>query len=159
MREFFRGWRRKFGVMTLVMACLFGLEWLRGQSTVDLIQFTTGNRTWQEWAFSDGIIRYWAIKAEDVPKETIPNVIRWKSYDLFWGMFDKHGDQQLLRWLENRHKPYEGPIRDWKIPCSLFIRFWTIIIPLLLLSVFLLFSKPPPHKPQTPPEPTPVTDG
>ena len=159
MREFFKPWRRKIGVVTLAMACLLGLEWLRGQSTVDLIQITTGNRTWQEWAFSDGIIRYWTIKADDVPKETMPNVIRWKSYGTGWGMFDKNFDRQLMRWLENRHKPYDGPIQDWKIPCSLFIPFWTIILPLLPLTAFLLLSKPRLHKSESPSNSFPETPG
>ena len=31
MREFFRGWRRKAGTVTLVMACVLSLLWYRSQ--------------------------------------------------------------------------------------------------------------------------------
>jgi len=37
MREFFRGWRRKVGVMTLLMACVFMGGWLRSLITTDSV--------------------------------------------------------------------------------------------------------------------------
>ena len=36
MREFFRGWRRKVGCVTLVMACALALNWAASYSTVNL---------------------------------------------------------------------------------------------------------------------------
>src|SRR5579863_8368559 len=35
MREFFRGWKRKFGLVTLTIACLSGCGWIRSLSTDD----------------------------------------------------------------------------------------------------------------------------
>lgn len=37
MSEFFKGWRRKMGVMTLVMACVFAVLWARSQIICDMV--------------------------------------------------------------------------------------------------------------------------
>jgi len=37
MREFFHGWRRKIGVVTLVMACVLMVGWVRSPETCDLL--------------------------------------------------------------------------------------------------------------------------
>jgi hypothetical protein len=44
MREFFRGWRRKAGVVTLVMACVSMCMWIRGRVFIEGALFDTGNR-------------------------------------------------------------------------------------------------------------------
>lgn len=41
MGEFFKGWRRKTGVLTLVMACLFAAVWVRSMYQRDY-QFVSG---------------------------------------------------------------------------------------------------------------------
>lgn len=35
MWEFFRGWRRKVGVLTLMMTCIFAAGWVRSFFTID----------------------------------------------------------------------------------------------------------------------------
>ena len=37
MGEFFKGWRRKVGVLTLVMACMFMAVWIRSSLVIDKI--------------------------------------------------------------------------------------------------------------------------
>ena len=39
MDEFFRGWRRKIGVLTLVMACVFMVGWVRSEAMFDMIAY------------------------------------------------------------------------------------------------------------------------
>lgn len=36
MREFFKGWKRKLGCATLIMACVFAVGWMRSYTTTDL---------------------------------------------------------------------------------------------------------------------------
>src|SRR3954462_3489874 len=63
MREFFRGWRRKLGVATLVMACVFAAGWVRSLFHRDNINLS---RT--AWVVSkNGQLAYWHIVA--VPEE------------------------------------------------------------------------------------------
>lgn len=40
MREFFQGWRRKAGLLTLLVACLFMTGWVRSLVVQDRIEFT-----------------------------------------------------------------------------------------------------------------------
>ena len=45
MREFFHGWRRKAGCVTLVMACVLAGLWVRTMIFADQIVFNIGERT------------------------------------------------------------------------------------------------------------------
>ena len=36
MGDFFHGWRRKIGVVTLVVACVFLVTWMRSESKIDV---------------------------------------------------------------------------------------------------------------------------
>jgi hypothetical protein len=44
MRDFFGGWRRKAGVVTLVMACAVMWLWWRSWTTADYFRFKIGDR-------------------------------------------------------------------------------------------------------------------
>ena len=41
MREFFRGWKRKLGVVSLVMACVFMAGWVRSSLLTDRFAIIT----------------------------------------------------------------------------------------------------------------------
>src|SRR4051794_19488286 len=43
MRDFFKGWRRKLGCVTLVMACVFMAGWVRSIGISDWITLNAGN--------------------------------------------------------------------------------------------------------------------
>src|SRR5579863_9508898 len=45
MREFFRGWKRKVGLVVLAIACLFVGGWVRSLSTVDFILWHRFDKT------------------------------------------------------------------------------------------------------------------
>lgn len=40
MRDFFRGWRRKIGCVTLVMACMLMGLWMRSDTTMDQLSYS-----------------------------------------------------------------------------------------------------------------------
>ncbi len=44
MKEFFRGWRRKAGCITLMMACLFVTGWVRSFTIQDRVEFPRWSR-------------------------------------------------------------------------------------------------------------------
>ncbi|WP_010583748.1 hypothetical protein [Schlesneria paludicola] len=52
MRKFFSEWRRKFGVLTLVMACVFTGAWVRGYTTFDRVTIA-GRETYSVLHFSN----------------------------------------------------------------------------------------------------------
>jgi hypothetical protein len=139
MNEFFNSWRRKAGVLLLLLACLFMAGWIRGLKTVDFIEYPIGDQAWHAWAISEGSIRCWTITTEIAPCERVPRSFRWRAYDVLTAMF-VNGDEPIWRWRENRLQPYAGPIWSWQIPCNLFIPYWSIVIPITALSAWLIFQ-------------------
>jgi hypothetical protein len=146
MREFFHGWRRKIGVMTLLMACVFAPVWVRSLSVCDWFHFynRTGGLGLQVIS-SDGCVglaerksaispSYLTRFALRLPRHhtTSPNSVvtrpgewfdwRWHALEFGYGT-ERRGEHLLL-----------------KIP------YWSIVIPLTLLSAYLLLIKPRPLK-------------
>lgn len=108
MREFFRGWRRKMGCVTLVMACaLMGL-WLRSGVIDDLISF--------EYAGVD----YMVLCQDGAISVGTSNS---KSPSLF--SFGHFSDS-----------------RGWLVHMDHKTELWKAILPLTLLSAYLLFWNP-----------------
>ena len=153
MMEFFRGWRRKVGCMTLTMALAFMAVWFRSQSIAD--------------EFSDDTNDYWVV-------QTVGGyVVWWKErvdYTNFSGAIDGMGvngltwkkrtiheaDTELanifgdsarsvlfgLESATSRHGPTLGSSGIvitrtlWKLPL-----LW-LVLPVTLFSAFLLLTKP-----------------
>ena len=123
MREFFRPWRTKIGVLTLGLACLFALGWVRSLSTIDLFEFD--------------------LRGRGHSISTVPETIRWEKST-------EHEGRRFsgIRWMEFEASDIAvffflqtaqgGGIR--KSYCE--IRYPYIVIPLTALSIFLLMKKP-----------------
>lgn len=56
MREFFRGWRRKVGCVTLVMACVLTTGWVRSIGQSHAVQFPLGRQIAQTIESTMGVI-------------------------------------------------------------------------------------------------------
>ena len=55
MGDFFKGWRRKVGCVTLVMACGMATMWLRSFTTIDQIDVYPGGFTFHRWYSGQGM--------------------------------------------------------------------------------------------------------
>ena len=131
MREFFRGWRRMVGVITLVMACLFVAGWLRSWESADELEFRCDNHTliWfvscYDW-MGCGIISRWTETPFHNSRRT-----RWTSASRSAGNGDAF--QGLDFYLEGRvSHPY------------LVLPYSVVVVPLTLAALWLLLYKP--HK-------------
>ena len=62
MREYFRGWRRKAGVVTLVVACLVTIVWMRSQYFCDVATVQYHARYHQAYSMNGRII-WWSWDA------------------------------------------------------------------------------------------------
>ena len=121
MREVFKGWRRKVGVVTLVMALILMAAWLRSFAIRDTLRIptqesshyfrsVTGSLQWRRFdSTANGIAWRSYTPAE---RESAP---RWEKWDWSDWMFEDYA---------------------WIIP------YWSIVIPLTLLSAYLLLWKP-----------------
>ena len=97
MGEFFRGWRRKAGLVTLAMACLLATGWMRS--------YVAPSPPFSSWFESrDGVLFLW--------NDILIEGVAWS------------GPRGAL----------------------VFISYWSLVLPLTLLSVWLILSKPWPAK-------------
>ena len=124
MREFFRGWRRKGGVLTLVMACMFAAGWVRSHTQIDLVFIPGG-----------------MIAVSENGKFSLSQKIRLKSQSPTGG--------KVKATVES--SSFLSRIRLWSLDVSStkiiqtdygLIPYPSIVIPLTLLSAWLLFSAP-----------------
>ena len=102
MGDFFHGWRRKAGCITLLVACIFGTGWVRSFHINDQFPFPSQNHT-TFLLFVSKAGRLVGLYVAIV-KRGSPNVVS------------------------------EDTVYD--------IPYWSIVIPLTLLSAYLLISKP-----------------
>jgi hypothetical protein len=126
--DYFTPWRRKFGVLTLVMACVFAAGWVRSISIEDQIQIKPPDR-WHRFLHVF---------------ESSHSVISWVALDMQFGEIQWQSapvgadrETMLLEWFpqyaERREKKY---VKNWEVP------YWSIVIPLTLLSAWLLLIDP-----------------
>jgi hypothetical protein len=144
MKEFFHGWRRKAGVVTLVGALAFMVLWIRGIVVTEMFCTGTGNglmyhslvlgRNGIRWERnqSDGELGWmegWTSHMPSWPNDplhgyTVPTVIEWR---LQFGGFD------FGRFHEQEYTA--SVVEWWAIP------YWSTVIPLTLLSAYLILWK------------------
>lgn len=129
--------RRKFGVVTLALACLFTAGWVRSCFIGDDCGIRTG-KSRMEWFGS------------------------CDQY-LLWGHIQSENDETRRWYYSFRATKFGDPPADfqWRWHCGdfgfaessnlgakfLLFPYWSIVVPLTLLSAWLLLSKPRPPKP------------
>lgn len=119
MLNFFKGWKRKAGVVTLAIALLFAGGWIRSLCWIDVLTLNCGEHT---------------------------NIISFDQ-DLGFGVdcgleqkneftaFIDNCRNSLFRW---------SAYREWYVRCKsgVIVPYWSLVLPLTLLSAWLLLSKP-----------------
>lgn len=152
MRDFFNGRRKKFGVVTLVLAVILAGAWIRSRGNVDCLAevATTHNRHIQHdrlCSLRDGIV--W-VRARNL--DTLNPYTEW------YGRLTTGNPEPLqdfvfgipFEWrLEFAGFGYaDGLDSSESNSCSLLqIPYYAIVLPLTLLSTCLLLIKPRPPKP------------
>jgi hypothetical protein len=142
MCEFFRGWRRKIGVLTLLMACLLAAAWVRSLIITDLICIPFGQLTEEVFVSEEGKLTWQRIREED--PASVPTHLLWKCfYSGVGGVDDDDPPVSHCRFLGIEVGEYTSKQMGSAFPsafCS--IPYWLFVIPLTLVSVFLMLSKP-----------------
>jgi hypothetical protein len=116
MREFFKGWRRKTGVVTLMLACVFMACWVRSQTTYDVLSVCDCS-----------VLSYSGDFCFDYYARPNSHPTKWESGAI------------------SRDMEFVG------VPYSF------VVLPLTLLSAYLLLSKP--RKPVPKMRGEPIPDG
>ena len=140
MGEFFKGWRRKIGVLTLVMACVFMGGWVRSSVMIDCLTVSKGWWFGTEYFMSsNGLCAWYTSIATDFP------AIQWRSA---YHDDPEYQTTQIPRtkwsWIDYGmslgdvidENDYASRLKIWVAP------YWSIVVPLTLISAYLLLSKP-----------------
>ena len=144
MREFFSGWRRKIGVLTLVMACVLMAGWVKSILAIDIAVipfqansavtvFSEDQLFGVQYQFEPlGLHRTTRLSwvshatAHHISKNLFPDARLTWHYRI-----RGFGCAEYLEIRENGSR-----LIFWLIP------YWSIVLPLTLFSAFLLLSKP-----------------
>ena len=118
MGEFFGGRKRKVGVLTLALACLFAAGWVRSSFQSDCLNIHF-NRHMHCHLMSFRQMLYAACFFTELP--------RYESH-FYWGNGLEYTDQ--------------SPGFDGDRSLCLCAPYWSIVLPLTALSALLLLSKP-----------------
>lgn len=139
MREFFKTWQRKFGVVTLLMALVFTAGWVRSYvlfekfcfrverfSTSHQHLYSTNGQIWWSRLLEEqgGLHCQWHYSSKS------SNVIICNPEDITW------------RWKVGEFEIGEHPdIGIGRVTYAI-IPYWSIALPLAAVSAFLLLTKP-----------------
>jgi hypothetical protein len=124
MREFFRGWRRKAGVVTLVMGLAVFAMWMRSMGCADFFRI----------ASKDLILCLDSDRAEiSIYVIHTQNEFKLWTWDREYLDADRTRATFARKWPEYHHAPDE-----WLILTT----HWQLVLPLTLLSAYLILRKP-----------------
>jgi len=156
MKEFFRGWRRKTGLITLLLACVFVSGWIRSFLVHDQIQIPSDESLTYCVSY-DGQFQWSAMSGKDVLTgiELAKGPGRVARYSWIvtpisvFHNFPKGADPQEYNWRwqccgfdfsdakwQTFFPLQAGNVQAYCVP------YWSIVIPLTLISLWLLLTKP-----------------
>jgi len=154
MGEFFTGWRRKVGCVTLMMALAFARGWVRSPLYNDAVEFECGNLFLTLASNQNGL---WWVTSELPGGFYQPGILRGKSQTFALpghrSPFSDDPFGHLTRWFWVTEQRWdwggfhygrycdERPIGGIRLTFRI-IPHWSIVWPLTLLSAWLLLSKP-----------------
>ena len=120
MGEFFKGWRRKAGLVTLAMACVLAVGWMRSYTVF-------------------GDVAWFGIGSQQQRMVSLAGRVSWKSYpvsgEAVWMVrsYDKSGPMLSEEQFD----------LAWSILSGCVIPYWSLVLPLTLLSAWLILGKKP----------------
>lgn len=145
MNGYFKPWRRKIGVVTLVLACVFAAGWVRSRAKFDFVNIVYGSSCCRI-ASCFGLI---SIKRET----PFDGRSGWTSGDLstVTSWLDQNGKLTTLNSVHVEWRLHLGDIdigagtskratQERITVCTL--PYWYFVASLTLLSAYLLLSKP-----------------
>jgi hypothetical protein len=143
MHTFFHGWRRKAGVVTLVMALILMVAWVRSlmicdtivaprRGTLQFVQSFVGTVRWGRHSWPGGV-------PDGVP---LPSTMWMSSKLLDEQIAESFWKHRTIEWRWNwagfdfaAGDSAGERVERWAIP------YWSLVIPLTLLSACLILQK------------------
>ncbi len=156
MGDFFKPWRRKVGVMALLIACMFMSGWVRSLRTANNIAFNMGGRSLIQLISRDQALAVRRVKSKLSVKELSVDRVLLMGFQPPKG--NSTGNLAInvdpptrsaagspFRWTIRRHGFEIGDCTDQQFPLEIFIvrvPYWSVVLPLTLISAYLLLARP-----------------
>ena len=142
MGEFFRGWRQKAGVVTLILACVFMGGWVRALAIQDTLVIPIGNKLSVQFvsAYHRIILgKHVTITGEPLRKRPLWTFIpaEKKRWQLKIELMTCRVEFNSFLY-GNNGTVFNTGISSWYIESP----YWIVVVPLTLVSLCLLLSKP-----------------
>ena len=138
MGDIFKGWRRKIGVLTLVLACAFMIGWVRSVFCEDVLTLINFPRQWAV----DSLSGHFGLFTWENPEDRFrfAPIIHWDRFP----MFPAHESvtEELIQSAVNNSSGYFGRDVVSHTIISIVVPYWSIVLSLTALSAFLLLAKP-----------------
>ena len=154
MIEFFRGWKRKVGCVTLVLACVFSAGWVRSSSIFDGVHFNFGSTEYTVYSEDGGL---WFARYLDIPISEPEPWISWNSAKITeWDGYTVDANGYRQPFVPSRFV-YTDWVWNWagfefcggkskyepNFPATIgAIPYWFLVLPLTAMSAWFLLSKP-----------------
>lgn len=142
MREFFHGWRRKIGCVTLVMALVFVVGWIRNLVVMDVLLVPSGSHSMEHCVSVDHVFVWGRVRkaaanavipypdfATDAPR-SLDSFLEGANLRCNW------------RWCGFAAGELNVSSADRFNHTMWIIPYWSLVIPLTALSGYLILSKP-----------------
>lgn len=147
MPSYFKPWRRKLGVLTLAMACVFAAGWVRSHAVSDRISIQIDDLGYCFFASSQGYVSW--RRTYGGPHDFPVKRIAWQTFADHKGVWQPAGDlgdaKVAWRWQAfgfDFGKCGFHSVASYFTYNFAFVPYWSIVIPLTVLSGYLLLSKP-----------------
>jgi hypothetical protein len=153
MGGFFNGWRRKVGLVILLMACVFAAVWVRSKRIEDEFSFPVGPHSTVQLISARSFAMIVRINIETTDStQTVPLFL--SRTPTVWFRSQPHNDDPTVFYehisLEHGIDPHRSWTADihWiietsNVSCqSIHLPCWIIVIPLTVIALCLLLSKP-----------------
>jgi hypothetical protein len=129
--EFFRGWRRKVGCVTLLMTLGFMAGWVRSLITMDELT-VPGIRATHYLNSTDGTLGWW-MRIND--PNLGPSFQTRRSNSSEWASVLEQIDiHWTFKWCGfGCGESHRNQLQIWMMP------YWSIVMPVTALSAYLLF--------------------
>lgn len=152
MSDFFHGWRRKVGCVTLLMAAMFMVGWIRSLRGADTIAFSIGHGSLVQLISREGTAAVRRVKSELTVKEISIDRVLLMGFQPPAGNSTGNlaisvdaGSRSIegspYRWMIKSYGFEIGSVADRVFPLQVFmisVPYWSITIPLTLLSACLI---------------------
>jgi hypothetical protein len=137
MYEFFHGWRRRVGIVTLVMACCLMAGWVRNYVMCDVFSIHGGRSNLQRFVSVQG--RTWWM---DVQEQDGSLCTRWHQCSHNTNIVICRPED--LTWRRNFGGFELGEFPEVNIGSATYaiVPYWSLVVPLTLLSACLILCQP-----------------